>query len=92
MWFSPLSSTSFGTSNERNTAYDPDFDRKWGAVTPAGRVAVPRDYVGPTVFLASDAARMVTGQLLYVDGGWTLQGRSPDQSGFDFSFDRQRDE
>ena len=79
------------TSNERNAAYDPDFDQKWGAVTPAGRVAVPQDYVGPTVFLASDAARMVTGQLLYVDGGWTLQGRSPDQSSFDFSSDRERD-
>ncbi len=79
------------TSNERNAAYDPDFDQKWGAVTPAGRVAVPQDYVGPTVFLASDAARMVTGQLLYVDGGWSLQGRSPDQSDFDFSADRKRD-
>ena len=60
-------------------------------MTPAGRVAVPQDYVGPTVFLVSDAARMVTGQLLYVDGGWTLQGRSPDQSDFDFSSDRERD-
>ena len=79
------------TSNDRNSAYDPDFDQKWGEVTPAGRVAVPQDYVGPTVFLASDAARMVTGQLLYVDGGWTLQGRSPDQSDFDFSADRKRD-
>ncbi len=79
------------TSNERNVAYDPDFDQKWGEVTPAGRVAVPQDYVGPTVFLASDAARMVTGQLLYVDGGWSLQGRAPDQSDFDFSADRKRD-
>ncbi len=79
------------TSNERNAAYDPDFDQKWGTVTPAGRVAVPEDYVGPAVFLASDASRMVTGQLLYVDGGWTLQGRSPDQSSFDFSADRKRD-
>ncbi len=26
------------TSNDRNRAYDPDFDPKWAAVTPAGRV------------------------------------------------------
>ncbi|MCB1493799.1 MAG: SDR family oxidoreductase [Rhodobiaceae bacterium] len=31
----------------------------------------PEDIVPPTLFLASDAARMVTGQTLTVDGGWT---------------------
>ena len=79
------------TSNERNTAYDSNFDDRWAAVTPAGRVAYPEDYIGPAVFLAGEAAAMVTGQLLYVDGGWSLQGHGPEQRDFDYSADRQRD-
>ena len=36
---------------------------------PLGRIGEPEDVVGPAVFLASDAAAMVTGVLLPVDGG-----------------------
>jgi NAD(P)-dependent dehydrogenase (short-subunit alcohol dehydrogenase family) len=36
-----------------------------------GRVAEVTDMMGPAVFLASDAAAMVTGSALMVDGGWT---------------------
>jgi NAD(P)-dependent dehydrogenase (short-subunit alcohol dehydrogenase family) len=36
---------------------------------PLGRIGEPSDYVGPAVFLASDAAVMVSGVLLAVDGG-----------------------
>jgi NAD(P)-dependent dehydrogenase (short-subunit alcohol dehydrogenase family) len=36
---------------------------------PLGRIAEPADFVGPSLFLASDAAAMVTGVLLPVDGG-----------------------
>ena len=80
------------TSNARNKEYAPDYDEKWASVTPAGRIAYPQDYIGPVVFLASNDAAMVTGQILYVDGGWTLQGRSPDASDFDYSSDRKRDQ
>ena len=38
---------------------------------PWGRLALPEDVVGAVVFLSSDAAEMVTGQTLLVDGGWT---------------------
>ena len=77
------------TSTERNRSYDPIYDRKFGSVIPAGRVATVEDYVGPCNFLASDAARFVTGQILGVDGGWTLPGRTPDLSAFDYSSDRK---
>ena len=38
---------------------------------PLGRLAEPEDVVGPTLFLLSDLARFCTGQILYVDGGYT---------------------
>lgn len=38
---------------------------------PLGRLGEAEDIVGPTVFLASDAAAMVTGHVLNVDGGHT---------------------
>jgi len=36
---------------------------------PIGRAAEPEDLVGGTVYLASDASAMVTGLILYIDGG-----------------------
>lgn len=36
-----------------------------------GRVGEVEDLMGPIVFLASDASRLVTGTALLVDGGWT---------------------
>jgi gluconate 5-dehydrogenase len=38
--------------------------------TPLGRWGTPADIAPTAVFLASDAARFITGQILYVDGGW----------------------
>ncbi|MEL6923372.1 MAG: SDR family NAD(P)-dependent oxidoreductase [Bacteroidota bacterium] len=37
---------------------------------PSGRWGQPEDFKGPTVFLASDAANYVSGEILVVDGGW----------------------
>jgi 3-oxoacyl-[acyl-carrier protein] reductase len=39
--------------------------------TPLGRLGTPDDVVGPVLFLLSDAARFITGQVLVVDGGIT---------------------
>ena len=39
--------------------------------TPAGRWAEPAELAGAAVFLASAASAFVTGQVLYVDGGFT---------------------
>ncbi|WP_374943857.1 SDR family oxidoreductase [Sphingomonas sp.] len=38
---------------------------------PMGRMATADEIVGPMLFLASPAARYVTGQVLAADGGWT---------------------
>ena len=42
------------------------------AGTPLGRVGEPEDVADVIVFLASKQARWVTGQLLYVGGGWRM--------------------
>ncbi len=38
---------------------------------PLGRIADPKDIVGPCIFFCSPAAGFVTGQIMYVDGGIT---------------------
>jgi NAD(P)-dependent dehydrogenase (short-subunit alcohol dehydrogenase family) len=40
---------------------------------PLGLVGQPRDVADAAVFLASDEARFITGVVLPVDGGWTVQ-------------------
>jgi NAD(P)-dependent dehydrogenase (short-subunit alcohol dehydrogenase family) len=39
--------------------------------TPLGRFGEPGDLAGALVFLAAPAAAFITGQELYVDGGYT---------------------
>jgi 3-oxoacyl-[acyl-carrier protein] reductase len=41
---------------------------------PLGRVADPRDIAGPIVFLCSDLARHITGEIVNVNGGSVLAG------------------
>ncbi len=47
-----------------------------GKVVPLGRMGMPEDLAGPTVFLATDDARYITGECLVVDGGVLAQQRS----------------
>jgi NAD(P)-dependent dehydrogenase (short-subunit alcohol dehydrogenase family) len=41
--------------------------------TPMARRGLPEELVGPVLFLASPASSYVTGEVLYVDGGYTAQ-------------------
>ena len=51
---------------------DPEFIKNYIKQTPMGRMGKPQDVVGPMIFLLSDASQYVTGEILFVDGGWTV--------------------
>ena len=53
------------------TFADPERVRWIEEKIKLGRVAEIEDMMGPVVFLASEAAAMITGTSLVVDGGWT---------------------
>jgi NAD(P)-dependent dehydrogenase (short-subunit alcohol dehydrogenase family) len=78
------------TSNARNLEYDPNYDANWGRVIPMQRVAQPEDFVAPLLFLATGASGFLTGEVLHVDGGWTLKGHTPALDAYDYSSDRTR--
>lgn len=50
---------------------DPNMQAWNAANSPLGRLGKPDDMVGTAVFLASPGAAFLTGQTIYVDGGFT---------------------
>ena len=62
---------------ERTRREDPAYAETWGRLTPRRRVGRPDDVGRLCVWLASDAAEFVTGQVIFVDGGLFVQGPWP---------------
>jgi NAD(P)-dependent dehydrogenase (short-subunit alcohol dehydrogenase family) len=58
----------------RNIAAGHVDERQIRARIPLGRLAQPSDVASAVTFLLSDAAGFITGQSLYVDGGWLAYG------------------
>jgi NAD(P)-dependent dehydrogenase (short-subunit alcohol dehydrogenase family) len=56
------------------TAYTPEVRRTYEERIPLGRIGRAEEIADVVLFLASDAARYVTGQELVVDGGLTING------------------
>jgi len=50
---------------------NPDWYNAYANKSALKRWATADEMVGPTLFLASDAASYVTGTILFADGGWT---------------------
>lgn len=57
---------------------EPQFDAQqlmgtWLEAIPMGRLGKAEEIVGPCIFLASEASSLITGQVLMVDGGYTIK-------------------
>ncbi|MGN9809146.1 SDR family NAD(P)-dependent oxidoreductase [Micromonospora sp. BQ11] len=64
-------------ANDRFAALDPAAQRARAAPVPLGRVGTGADVAAAVSFLASADADYVTGQVLTVDGGLSVQARPP---------------
>lgn len=70
-----LAPCQFRTKGLEEVMRDPQFDatalmKTWTSNIPLGRIGEQNEIVGPALFLASDAASMITGVILPVDGGY----------------------
>ncbi len=60
-----MTKSSYKNKKTRDAREKQTLLGKWGDVT---------DLVGPCIFLASDSSKYITGQDIYVDGGWLSNG------------------
>jgi 3-oxoacyl-[acyl-carrier protein] reductase len=57
---------------DMTAAMTPDARTELGSQIPMGRLGTPADIAGVCVFLASDYAAYITGQVIVVDGGLVM--------------------
>lgn len=67
-----IAPTYFETPLVATLRNDPERFRFINERTPMGRWGQPEELAGTLVWLASAASDFVTGQTIYVDGGWTV--------------------
>ncbi len=64
------------TLNER-TSEDAQYADGWASVSPTRRVGKVEDVAYATLFLADDRASQITGEVLIIDGGWSITSQLP---------------
>lgn len=72
-----VNAVAAGLTRSRMTAGtfdDPRWTQPTLDRTPLGRLGEPVDVAGPVLFLTSSAASWITGQVLPIDGGFTVSG------------------
>ena len=65
-----MTKDSFKDKKKKLTRQNSTMLNRWGEI---------QDLLGPCIFLASDASSYITGQDLYVDGGWSANGLHADE-------------
>lgn len=64
--------TYFETDLVKPLRNDPERFNFINERTPMGRWGYPHELEGLVIFLASQASDFITGQTIYIDGGWTI--------------------
>ncbi len=62
--------TYIETDLTREVALDPEIRKHWIGGTPMGRMGQPEEIASVVLFLASDAASLMTGSIVNADGGY----------------------
>jgi NAD(P)-dependent dehydrogenase (short-subunit alcohol dehydrogenase family) len=53
------------------SSQNPEYQKAFISQVPLGRLAAPDEVADAVLFIASDRARFISGQLLCVDGGYS---------------------
>ena len=69
-----ISPGTFCTELTKSLYDDPERAERIVSRIPLGRPGLPDDLAGAVVYLASPASDYVTGQVLWIDGGWLVMG------------------
>jgi 2-deoxy-D-gluconate 3-dehydrogenase len=64
-----LAPTAVNTPSRQVMLQGPILEKVLARI-PLGRLATPEDLIGAVIYLSSEASDFVTGQTLFVDGGW----------------------
>ena len=64
-----LAPTAVNTPSRQVALQGPILEKVLARI-PLGRLATPGDLIGAAIYLSSEASDFVTGQTLFVDGGW----------------------
>lgn len=70
IWVNAVAPGYIATPLTKALKDDADFDAWVKKRCPLGRWGTPEDLAWPVVFLASAASDFITGEVLFVDGGW----------------------
>jgi len=54
-------------------ALSPELEKVYNAMIPMGRMGKPEEMAETILYLCSDSASYVTGQVMVADGGWVAQ-------------------
>jgi NAD(P)-dependent dehydrogenase (short-subunit alcohol dehydrogenase family) len=65
-----LAPTLTDTPTRHHIVANEESRKRVEAQIPLGRYGLPQDLIGAAIFLASEASDFLTGQTIFVDGGW----------------------